>query len=261
MKLPRIAIAFSCLCLLGAEGEESKSATDKTACLERNVPEADHIRAVRFVTRDRVGSDKVTVIKFYSRREADGSRQLLLRFTEPDYLDGAAFLMVERDGVTEMYVKPSEEEKAKMVTSPARATALFGTDFSYEDFERVQAFNRPGPQKRMEDDTIGGRSVYVVETQPADPKASAYERVITYIDKETCLALRMEFYEADWRLRKLFTVNPHRVTQKDSVWIPQMSMIRDLRDYSSTQIFVDSTEQEALPGEMFTLAGLETSPR
>ena len=71
----------------------------------------------------------------------------------------------------------------------------------------------------------------------------------------------MEFYEPDWRLRKLFTVNPHRVTLKDSVWIPQMSMIRDLRDYTSTQIFVDSTEQETLPGEMFTLAGLEGSPR
>ena len=59
MKLPRIAIALSCLVLLGAEGEESKSAAETTACLERNVPEADHIRAVRFVTRDRAGSDRV----------------------------------------------------------------------------------------------------------------------------------------------------------------------------------------------------------
>jgi hypothetical protein len=261
MKMPRLAIAVSCLVLLGAEGEEPKSAVETTACLQRNVPEVDHVRAVRFVTRDRMGSDKVTVVKLYSRREADGSRQVLLRFSEPDYLEGAAFLMLEQDGVTEMYVKTSEEEKAKMVSSPSRATSLFGTDFSYEDFERVQAFNRPGAQQRMEDDTIGGRSVYVVETRPAQPKESAYERVITYIDKETCLALRMEFYEADWRLRKLFTVNPHRVTQKDSVWIPQMSMIRDLRDYTSTQIFVDSTEQEALPGEMFTVAGLESSSR
>jgi hypothetical protein len=257
MKAWGFAVAALLISVPASHADEAKTLEDVTACVERSLPTPDGIRAVRIVARDRAGSDRVTVVRVHHRRADDGRRQILLRVVEPKELRGTSFLILERDGENEIYFKSTELPEVKRIRTSGRSARLFGSDFSYEDFEYFQALGPPGESNRMEDTKIGERPVYLVETRPPEAAESAYERILTFVDKKTCIPLRMEFYEAGDRLRKEIIVNPHQILQRGSAWIAHMAVIRDVREFTTTQFLVDSTEHEGvLPADMFSVEGL-----
>ena len=225
------------------------------ACIERNIVEPDSIRAVRISSRDRAGFDRDTVIKLHGRRNAAGQREVLVSFVEPEEVKGSSFLMLERPTGTEMYFKPSPDEPAKKVSGAGRLLNMLGTDFTYEDFEHLLAFDKPRETKRLDDDVLRGRPVYVVESLPREGQGSAYNRVVTFIDQERCVALRTELYERGKGLRKTLMVNPTHLTKKGDVWIPQLALMEDLLNFTSTVFLVDSTEQTPLSDELFQVIG------
>ena len=226
-----------------------------TACLERNIAEPDTIRGVRISSRDRAGFDRDTVLKIHGRRNAANQREVMVSFVEPEDVAGSSFLMLERPGGTEMYFRTSADEPAKRVSGAGRLLNLLGTDFTYEDFEHLLAFDKPRSTKRLDDDVLRGRKVYVVEAIPNEALGSAYNRIVTFVDQEKCVALRTELYEKGKGLRKTLMVNPTHLHKKGNVWIPQLALMEDLLNYTTTVFMVDSTEQQELPEEMFQAAG------
>ena len=254
MRIARIGFAAA---LLLVTFPETGSAEEEVArCLEDNMPEPDSIRALRVVARDRTGAERVTVVKLYGARSDEGYRQLLLRFIEPADVAGAAFLMLERPEQNETYFKPGPDQPPKRITGAGSSMALFGSDFSYEDFEYLHGFTRPGETKRLEDAAIDDRAVYVLETRPSAEAQSAYQTIVAFVDKETCIPLRMEMFEVGGRLRKVLSVNPSQVMKRGPVWIAHRALMRDIRDYTTTQLLVDSTEQDSLPDETFSVEAL-----
>jgi hypothetical protein len=257
MRLGHLVIAALFVAPLGAQAEEPRAVSDIAACVQRNLPTPGSIRAVRIVARDRLGAKQVTVAKFYSRQTDDGLRQLLVRLLEPEDVRGTALLMLQRDGENEIYLSSNEFAEVRQIKGVARAVALFGSDFSYEDFQYLQGFTRPSESKRLEDTVLGDRPVYVLETRPLDTANSAYRSIVAFVDKETCVALRMEFYEPASGLRKVLTVDNAQIFKRGSVWMAHIAMLRDIRDYTTTQVFIDSREQATLPAEMFTVEALQ----
>ncbi|MEE8558812.1 MAG: outer membrane lipoprotein-sorting protein [Myxococcota bacterium] len=250
-------LALAILVLPAAiHAEEPTVPPEVAACLEKTRLEPDSIRGVRFISRDRAGAERVTVARIYGRRNDLGFRELLIRFDKPEEMRGAAFLMLEREGENEMYFRSPEFEKPKRISTTGRSSPLFGSDFSYEDFEHLQAFRHPGVTKLRDDDSISGRPVYVVAVRPSPDRNSAYDEVITFVDKETCIPLRIEFYEPERGLRKIVSVNPRRVVKQGDLWIPHVVMIQDIRDSTTTSLLVDSAEHKVkLQKAMFTLEG------
>jgi hypothetical protein len=256
----RITIVPLLLALLLAPLAGADEAADVAACIARDFPEPDSVRAVRISSRDRAGFDRDTVVQIYGRR-TDSGREILVRFLQPEELAGSAFLMLERDGPNEMYFKGGDLGKAKRVKGGGRALSLLGTDFSYEDFEHLLAFKSSAPAKRLEDSKVRGRATYVVEARPNASAGSAYERVVTYTDKETCVALRTELYEKGKGLRKTLMVNPTVLQKRGSVWIPQLALMEDLLNYTSTVFMVDTTEHNVeLSDEFFQVDTMGVAP-
>jgi hypothetical protein len=166
--------------------------------------------------------------------------------------------MLEREGENEIYFKSTEFPEVKRIRATGRSAGIFGTDFSFEEFEEFRGFRQPGEWKRLEDAVIGNRPVYVVEAHPSDDANSAYERIVSFIDQERCVALRIEFYEVGDRLRKELIVNPNQVFERNSVWVAHMAVMRDIRQFTTTQFLVDTTEHgEAAPDSMFTVEALQ----
>ncbi len=240
-----------------AEVQPVETADEISACALRNVPSPDQVRAIRITTRDRMGSQNVTVARVFTHRGSNGLGQVLVRLVEPEEVRDSSLLILEqRDGENQMYFKASEQERPKRVTGAGKASRLFGTDFTYEDFERLEGVEREADATRLPDSSLSGRSVFVIEARPTADAKSAYERVLTFVDQETCVALRTEMYEPGRGLRKELVINADSVRKHGDVWVPHMALLRDLRDSTTTQILVDSSEQEQLPPEMFTLQAL-----
>ncbi len=253
-----VLLAASLLLPLGAN--EPASPTELTACMRRNMPEPDSVRALRIVARDRVGSERITVVRLYGRRTEEGGRQVLLRVVSPEDLKGDALLILETSTAIEMYFKSTDFPKAKRIRAEGRSIPLFGSDLTYEDFAHLLALNRPGRSKRLEDDRIGDRPVFVVETRSKTSAGSSYDSIVTFVDKERCVALRVEFFDRNDTLRKILSVNPTQIMKRGDIWLAHMSTMRDLRDRTTTQVFVDSTDHDVqLTDETFSIETLAAS--
>jgi hypothetical protein len=150
---------------------------------------------------------------------------------------GSEILSVENaSSAPETFVYTVELRKPTRVSSEAIGGSVFGTDFSYEDFQRWQLLNRPGTIDRLPDSELDGRPVYVLVSKPGAAADSAYERVSSYVDKKTCVVLKMESFESGDRLRKVLTARPADLLEKSGVYAPSQIVIKDVRSETTTTV-------------------------
>jgi hypothetical protein len=259
----RIGLALalvSALLSLPSAAEEQALETGIPACASRNLPQPDSVRALRITARDpRAGSKTVIVVKMYGRRDPDGQRQLLMRFIQPEDVRGVSLLLLERESDTDVYLASPELPDPRKITAADRSNQLFGTDLSYEDFAWLRGLQVPGESRRLADETVSRRPAYVVEIRPEE---SAYGRVVSYVDKESCLPLRINFYARSGRLSKELTTDQRSHLKHGDVWVAHDVLMRDARDLTTTHLLVDSHEQDVLlPDGLFSLEGLRRAVR
>jgi len=241
----------------GARAAAAKTAEEIRACVVANGPEVTHVQVVQLTATDRVGNQRLTRAHVYGRRDKSGLRRVLVRFTEPPELVGSAFLFIEREDANELVVRSPDLGSVKQVTAGEMMGSVAGTDFSYEDFEQLRTLNRPGALARLDDAPVGDRNAWVLETKPADPAGSAYERIVHYVDPATCLPLRSEMF-ARGKLRKVLSVEPGRFRELGSVWVFQEAVMRDVRDGTETRMMIESFDMDAdVPAATFTVEALE----
>jgi outer membrane lipoprotein-sorting protein len=98
------------------------------------------------------------------------------------------------------------------------------------------------PSERLEDDEIAGRETYVIVATPAEDQDSGYERIKTWIDKQSCVALRTEFYEHGEQPRKVMITPHERVEHVGDIWVPRQMLMQDRRDETETTLTVEKLE-------------------
>ena len=235
------------LVVLASAAARAQDATPESiaACMAKNLPEAGQIESVAFTVTDRSGAERYTHAKIFSRRDEQGLRRVLVRLDAPEDLVGASFLMLEReDRPNDLVLRVPGVDGVKYIHGSEATRSMFGSDFSYEDFERIQGLVRPGNSKLLDDAQIRGNVVWVVETRPADTTLSAYERIVTLVDQRTCVALQSDLYQPGGRLRKVLTADPDLVRRSGSVWIAHDVRMRDMLDGSSTRLAVESVQSQ-----------------
>ena len=240
--------------------QDEKPVEQILECVAANVPPPGNIRALRLTARDRIGSKRVTRLRIHAHRTEDGQRRVLVQFVEPPEMVGASLLLMQADNENRIYYMSPELDHPKRLTGAERSLELFGTDLSYEDFERLEALNRPGASERLEDDTVAGRPVYVVHTFPADRAASDYGAVVSHFDQETCVPLKVEMFDRGGVLRKQLLVSPDQVRRRGEAWIPHQALMQDVVDFTETQVLVESVELGVrTTDEQFSPEALKTS--
>lgn len=239
---------------LVAQAAALETAEDIRKCVIANTPDESHVQAVELIAVDRVGNARVLRAQVYGRRDENGRRRVLVRFSKPEELVGSAFLFVERPGGNELVVRSPEMQGTKRITGREMLSSVAGTDFTYEDFERLQALNQPGKLERLPDGVVDGRPAWVLQTRPAHPEHSAYGRVLHYVDKQTCLMPRVELYEPGDRLRKVLTASPERFRELGSVWVYNEIVLSDVRDGTKTRLIIESFDIDAdIPVSVFSI--------
>ena len=233
--------------------EDGPALAEVTACAQLAVPDTPRVWSVAFSTRTRAGAERDVRANIFTRHDELERRVMVLRVTRPADLRDSTLLLLEREGPNEIFFSSPELEKPVRITGDGAQLSLFGTDFSYEDIERMYGVNRPIENRRLDDGLVGDQPVYVLESRPAgEPGDSAYEAVVAFIAKDTCVPLRTEFYETDRRLRKVLTVDPRELRRDGAVWIAHSLLMSDLLDESETRLIILSqdptTSFPELPG-------------
>ena len=239
--------------VVAAGAAELQTAEQIEACHRGSFPGDSSVQTISMNAKDRIGAVTTSKATIHWKKFDDGLSRVMMRFFDPPDLRGAGLLMIEKKGRNDMFIYLPELGRVKRITSRMTSASMFGTDFSYEEFERLQGIAESAPTTRAEDGAVDGRSAYVLEVRPTAESDSAYERIVSFIDKETCIQLRSEFYERGDRTRKVLTADTSTLSQEGGVWLAREYLMRDLRDETETRMIVEEVEMgKPIPRKLFS---------
>jgi len=220
------------------------------SCLEKNTPASTSAQAIELRARDRSGYEQVLQANVYWKRFPDNRSRILMHFNEPLDVRGARFLIIENEPQNDMYIYMPCLLMVHKITSKRISSSILGTDFSYEDYERLHGILTDLKAEQYPDEVLSGRPVYVVNSYPDDN--SGYEKISTYIDIETCVALKTDLYERGHQLRKTMTIDPATITKEGSIHVPRELLMRDVRDNTETRMVIQKIITDiSLDDELF----------
>ena len=233
------------------------------ACQLRTRPLTSTVRHIRIQSLDRAGVEREQRARVYGGLSRQGFRTVLVEFTRPEDIRGLSVLITEREGANHMFVSPAGLPDVRQIHGATGQTSLFGGDFSYEDVERLYGLGRPGQTRKLERETPqGGKAQWVLETTPSSDSGSGYSRIVSFIDRETCVLARAEMFQSGSGPRKVLTSDLESVSKEGNVWVAHDLLLRDLRDGTQTRLLVDEIEIDVEnPGIPFTPEELEASRR
>jgi len=226
----------SCLLLASSLATAAEIPAEIESCMQQNVPQTSSVQSIEMRVVDRSHYEQVLESDIFFKRFAEGQARVMMSFREPVDIRGARFLIIENQPQNDMYIYMPGLFKVRRITSKKISSSIMGTDFSYEDFERIQGILTDIVAERLPDATLSGRPVYVLESFPEE--GSGYSRVATYIDKQTCVPLQTDLFEHGDQLRKQMTVAPGDIKQTGGIWYPTQLLMKDLRDKTQTTLLV-----------------------
>jgi hypothetical protein len=225
-----------------AAGTELTTAEEINACHRSNFPDSTAVQTISLNARDRVGAIVTSRATLHWKKFEGGRSKIMMRFALPADLRGAGLLMIEKENRNDLIMYLPALQRVKRITKHMSSGSMFGTDFSYEEFERIQGISKDSPSERLEDDEVDGRGAYVLLSTPTPDQDSGYESIKTWIDKESCVALRTEFFEHGDRPRKIMTAPFEHVMQLAGIHVPRQILMQDHRDETETTLLVEELE-------------------
>jgi hypothetical protein len=223
-----------------------------------NLPDAAGVIEFSVDAVDRSGEVTASRAQIRWRRDEDELSRIVLRVSEPAATAGTALLIIDRaSDQPEFFVRLPELPKVKRVRTKRLRGPVLGTDFSYEDLDRLRE-----PLDRADLELVGvslieGRLAWLLETIPGDDDGSQYSRVLTYVDQDHCLPVQIDLFEGDDRLRKRLRASMDEIRVVDSAHLPHVFVMEDLRRKTRTVVRIEYFETTSdLPAEQFTKRAL-----
>lgn len=223
-----------------------ESAEEIRACMRANLPERTSHQLVEIGSRDLAGGERVLRAQLdWKRFDTDLPRVRILVEDPPD-LRGASYLLIEprqgEDSTIFMYLPAVQ--RVRRIAASSVSDPLWGTDFSYEDVRQLQWMADAARPERLADGSVSERPTYVLSLGAGAGEGSAYQRVVSFVDRETCVSLRVEFYERGDTPRKVLSADIASLEQRDGRWLARMLRMHDLREQTTSWLHVLEVEND-----------------
>jgi outer membrane lipoprotein-sorting protein len=226
--------------------------SEVAACVRANLPGSSSIVTLELRSIDRSGGVRTLAGQMHWKQSEQGLSKTLIELEMPLDVRGSAYLVLEREVGQEMWVYLPGLAKVRRIHSRTISGQLFGTDFSYEDVARLQRISTEQNAERLPDEKLGERSVYRVRAVPSAEEGSTYSRIDYFLDRETCLPLKIEFFALDGALRKLLTGDTASIRRAGAGWVLGAVQIKDLESGTESHMVVSKIQVDVdLPDRMF----------
>jgi outer membrane lipoprotein-sorting protein len=146
-----------------------------------------------------------------------------------------------------------DKEQVKRLLSNNAATPFSGSEFNFEDLSSQDLAKYDYRFER--EATLDGMPCTVVSRYPKD-KNSAYERLETWIDAQTFLILKIDYYDRQGSLLKTLTASDYQL-YADKYWRAKQINIKNHQSGKSTQLLWSDYEfNTGLTEKDFSLTSL-----
>jgi len=244
--------------LLAAPAAALETAEEIRQCARGNLPATTSVQTIELASVDRAGGRRTLQAQLHWKRFGADRQRVRIRVDAPPDLRGASYLVIEKDGADDIFMYLPAIQKVRRITASTISDSLWGTDFSYEDVKQLQGIAAEGAAERLADAQVAGRDVYVLALRPEASEESSYAKIVSFVDRDTCVALKTEFYDAGDAPRKLLLADPTRLVREDGRWTVRSFEMRDLAHQTTSHLEVLEAQSEVeVPDRTFnpTLLG------
>ncbi len=254
----RIVLAGGALALLACRPGRSIAAADALQLVQQ-VHDRPAGRDVTTVSRmeltDRAGTRRVRELITYRVEQAKGEYASLARFLAPADIAGTGLLSLDRaDGSSEQWLYLPAMDRVRRVASDRKGGRFVGSDLYFEDLQtrKPEADNH----RLLGGETLDGVAGEVVDGVPVDPTRSVYRRRQLWIDPQTALVMRIDFFEKDdSKASKRWLLTTRQRVQ--GYWAPIDSRTLDLATGNETRLVAQTIKfDRKLPARLFTSRAL-----
>jgi len=204
---------------------------------------------------NRKGRKRVRKMVWKRKDYGNGEAKFVASFLAPASIKGTAILTWEhKDQPNDVFLYTPELKKPRRMTSEQRHGTLLGSDFSYSDLER---WNLEDADHRIlsEQEELNGRACWLVESVPKQGSAIVYSKMISWVDKETYIPHKVEYYKNDelYKILKILRAGP----VGNHIW-PLHYMMESVKKAHKTEVVFDEIQLDLdIPDKEFTRQALQ----
>ncbi|MBP6749362.1 MAG: outer membrane lipoprotein-sorting protein [Xanthomonadaceae bacterium] len=201
------------------------------------------------------GQERVRKTLGVTKMQPDGvQNRRMIRFLSPSDVRNTATLLIENAGKDDdIWVYLPATKKARRLAANNKRSSFIGTDLSYGDI----VGHRPEDWTHalQPEATIAGKAVYVVESKPASAKIggdSGYSKRVSWIAKDSFVALKVDFYDAAGRLLKtLENADVRQIDGAPGKWQAMSVKVRNHQTGHTTLVKFESFKANTGLGDEF----------
>jgi outer membrane lipoprotein-sorting protein len=149
----------------------------------------------------------------------------------------------------------------RRIAADDKRSSFVGSDFTYEDISGRGV--ESDTHTLTGEESLGDRACYKVESVPKDE--AGYARKLTWVDKETFLPLKEEYYDAQGEVFRIFTADQtDRIVSSEGDGYPTVvkRTMKNLKTEHRTEVsFEDVTYDIGLNDEDFSERNLRRPPK
>jgi hypothetical protein len=139
------------------------------------------------------GDKSTRRLQTLTRKSEDGLSQTITVFIEPASVKNTRFLTIENTNRNnDQWIYLPALRKVKRIAASEREGSFMGSDFSYADMEPSSIDD--SSHNLLREETFAKKNCYVIETVPHSDSDSVYGKTVSWIEKNTYLPIKIEFY-------------------------------------------------------------------
>lgn len=198
---------------------------------------------------------RVRELVTYRQVRANGETAYLLRFLGPEDIAGTGLLSVDKaDGANDQWLYLPALDRVRRVAGDRKGGRFVGSELYFEDLqERQPTLDR---HRLLGRETLDGVACDVLESVPVDPANSVYRRRVSWVDPQTLLVLRIDYFEKDATTpsKRWLLVDKKKI---QGYWTVTDSRMIDLDSGRETRMVVEAAKYDRrLPARLFTSQAL-----
>jgi hypothetical protein len=240
------------------------------ALLAQNAPSAqeivrasrDRIESKTLSSRSRMvitakdGSTTERLVDQYSTG-SKGANKTTVVFQKPASVANTRFLTIENPGKEgDRWIFLPALGKLRRIAASEGSGSFMGTDLSYDDVSSAGRDVDADAHSLLREEALNGKDTWVIESKPTDA-GYQYSRMVSWIDKETHVAMKIELYDRKGELVKLLEIL--KVEDKQGRLTPTITRMTTVKAKTSTTINVEIIKyDDPIPASVFTTQFLET---
>jgi outer membrane lipoprotein-sorting protein len=191
--------------------------------------------------------------------ESDWEQKYYMYFHRPADVRSMTFMVWKYTGTDDdrwLYIPAIK--LVKRIAADDKNSSFVGSDFSYEDVSGRDLADDTHTLKGEE--PVNDRSAYVVESVPREEESAYLSRKVNWIDKESFLPLKEEYYDSRGELYKTFTAN--KIEDVQGVPTIMKRTMANVQNSHRTEVtFLEIKYNVGLKDDLFSERYLRNAPR